>query len=373
MTNRNIEAFPPGEYIREELEARGWTQMDLTEILGWRPKDVNEIITGKRCITAESASRLADAFGTSPELWMNLESSYQLAKTSAADSAISKRSRLYSLAPVGDMQKRGWIERTNNADVLEAQVLRFFRISSPNQDIEFQHAARENEGDKLAQRAWLFRARQLAESLPVSGKFSAESLKCLLDQLKLILPNPEEVRRIPKLLSEAGIRFIIIEHLPHSKIDGACFWLSPDDPVVVLSMRFDRIDWFWHTLIHELVHVANGDSRLAPTLDASLVGDDAEEFDVKSEKEKRADRGAIEFLVDQKNLSDFIMRVQPYFSHMKILEFAARMKTHPGIIVGQLQRRKIIDYSHSRKMLVKLRHVIIPSALTDGWKQNLLK
>jgi HTH-type transcriptional regulator/antitoxin HigA len=191
--------------------------------------------------------------------------------------------------------------------------------------------------------------------------------------MKSILPNPEEVRRIPKLLSDAGIRFVIVEHLPHSKIDGACFWLSRNEPVVVLSMRFDRIDWFWHTLIHELMHVANGDAKDSPTLDVSLVGDDAEEFDAKSEKEKRADKGAIEFLVDQKRLSDFIMRVQPYFSHMKILGFAARMKTHPGIIVGQLQRRKIIDYSHSRKMLVKLRHVIIPSALTDGWKQNPLK
>ncbi len=366
----SIEAFPPGEYIREELDARGWTQMDLTEILGWRPKDVNEIITGKRSITAETANRLAHAFGTSPELWMNLESSYQLARASAVDSGISRRARLYSIAPVGDMQKRGWIERTNNAEVLETQILRFFRVSSLDESIVFQHAAREKDGDKAAQMAWLFRARQLAESMSVEGSFSRESVRKLWGELKAILPDSEAVGRIPELFAEAGIRFLIVEHLPHSKIDGACFWLSDDEPVVVLSMRFDRIDWFWHTLLHELMHVTNGDGKDEPTLDTSLVGDDAEDFEGKSEKERRADRGAVEFLVDQEGLASFIVRVQPFFSHMKILGFAQRMGTHPGVVVGQLQRRKILDYAHSRRMLVKVRHSILPFALTDGWNKS---
>jgi HTH-type transcriptional regulator/antitoxin HigA len=220
--------------------------------------------------------------------------------------------------------------------------------------------------------AWLYRARELAATLPVTGKFSDAALKNVFFELSKIKHSPEEIRRIPKLLSDAGIRFLIVEHLPHSKIDGACFWVG-DSPVVVLSMRFDRIDWFWHTLVHELIHVQNGDGKEEPTLDAALVGDDAEAFDNKSDVERRADSEAVQFLVDKSEMDSFIARVLPFFSHMKILGFARRIGTHPGIVVGQLQRRKIIDYSHSRRMLVKVRHLIIPSALTDGWKQAQLQ
>lgn len=372
MEKPNAEAFSPGEYIREELEARGWTQADLTEIMNWRPKDVNEIIMGKRVITAETANRLADAFGTSAQLWMNLESAYQLARTSGPDQAIARRARIYSMAPVGDMQKRGWIEKTDNSEVLEAQILKFFDISSIGEAIKFKHAARENGGDEAAQLAWLFRAKQLASTLPVTGKFSDVALRNLLFELSRSRQSAEEIRRVPKLLSDAGIRFLIVEHLPHSKIDGSCFWIG-DSPVVVLSMRFDRIDWFWHTLIHELTHVQNGDGKKEPTLDAALVGDDAEPFDNKPDIERRADSAAVQFLVDQNEMESFIARVHPFFSHMKILGFAKRIGTHPGIVVGQLQRRKIIDYSHSRRMLVKVRHLIIPSTLTDGWKQAQLQ
>ena len=185
-----------------------------------------------------------------------------------------------------------------------------------------------------------------------------------------ITPSPEELRRIPKLLSDAGIRFLIVEPLPHSKIDGACFWLDDKSPVIAMSMRFDRIDWFWHTLMHELAHIQNGDGKDEPTLDADLVGDEAEPFESKTDIEQKADRAAVKFLINRTQLEDFILRVRPFFSHMKILGFSHKIGTHPGIVVGQLQKRKIIDYSHSRRMLVKVRHIIIPSALTDGWKQK---
>lgn len=74
------EAFAPGEYIREELTERGWTQLDLAEIMGQPPQVVNEIVAGKRSITPETARGLGDAFGTGAQLWMNLEASYQLSR-----------------------------------------------------------------------------------------------------------------------------------------------------------------------------------------------------------------------------------------------------------------------------------------------------
>jgi addiction module HigA family antidote len=72
------EVFPPAEYIRDELEARGWTQVDLAFILGRPLQTVNEIVAGRQAITPETARGLAEAFGTSALVWMNLESAYRV-------------------------------------------------------------------------------------------------------------------------------------------------------------------------------------------------------------------------------------------------------------------------------------------------------
>jgi HTH-type transcriptional regulator/antitoxin HigA len=88
------ELFPPGELIREELRARGWTQVIFAKILGRPLQAVNEIVNGKKRITAETAKELAAAFGTSAEVWLNLESAYRLAHAREPDAAISRRARV---------------------------------------------------------------------------------------------------------------------------------------------------------------------------------------------------------------------------------------------------------------------------------------
>jgi HTH-type transcriptional regulator/antitoxin HigA len=368
----NPEVFSPGEYIRDELEARGWTQTDLAKILGWWPKDVNRLVTGKQAITIETAKCLAEAFDTSAQLWMNLETSYQLAKRSAStDPGVIKRAKIYSKVPVSEMQKRHWIESTENADVLEAQVLSFFKLPSLDDPIILPYAARMPEsGAELNQFqvAWLRRARQIGPAAPTTGQFSAASIERALKSLTPLMANFEDIRRVPEVLGRYGIRLVLLESLPHTKIDGACFWLDADSPVIVLSFRYDRIDWFWHTLAHELKHVLNRDGLEAAIIDMQLVGDDAQPYvEGKPEREREADLFAIHFLIDQKELDNFIARVHPLYSHMKILGFANRIGVHPGIVVGQLHFRRKISYAHSRKMLVKVRAALSSSALTDGW------
>jgi HTH-type transcriptional regulator / antitoxin HigA len=92
------EAFPPGDFIREELEARGWTQSDLAAILGRPFQAVNAIINGRKAITPRTARELEAALGPSAELWMNLEISYRLHKEREADPGISVRARDHSRA-----------------------------------------------------------------------------------------------------------------------------------------------------------------------------------------------------------------------------------------------------------------------------------
>ncbi len=73
--------FHPGEILLEEfLEPSEISQAAFAQKIGWTKAKLNELIKGKRGITAETALDLAEALGTSPKLWMNLQATYDLNK-----------------------------------------------------------------------------------------------------------------------------------------------------------------------------------------------------------------------------------------------------------------------------------------------------
>ena len=71
--------FHPGEMLLEEfLEPEGTSQAEFSKKLGWTPAKLNELIKGKRGVTADTALDLAEALGTSAKLWMNLQATFDL-------------------------------------------------------------------------------------------------------------------------------------------------------------------------------------------------------------------------------------------------------------------------------------------------------
>lgn len=359
------EVFAPGEFLREELEARGWTQTELAEILGRPTRLVNEIISGKKAITPETAIQLGNAFGTGPELWMNLESQYQLSKVATSNDLVARRAKLYSLFPVREMIKRGWIEPSDNLAVFERQFLKFFAIDSLDSKPSLVHAAKKTAlGSEVTmqQMAWLFRAKALASG-QVLKKYKKESLIKVLPKMHALLTAPEEIRRASRILADCGVRFVLIEALPGSKVDGACFWLEESKPVIAMSLRLDRIDNFWFVLRHEIEHVLQEHGR-----DSGFILDQDIETpaDRIRQEERVANLAAAEFCVPQSELDNFIARVKPYFSEQKISLFAQRLGIHSGLVVGQLQR-KLGRYDLLRAHQVKVRDIAISSAPVDGW------
>ena len=356
--------FPPGEFIKDELDARNWTQEDLAEILGRPLKTVSQILTGKKAIIPQTARELAAAFGTSAELWLNLENAYRLAHETKGQEAVATRARLYELAPVKDMLRRKWITPGPTVAALEVEVLEFLGIPSIGAEPAMDAAARRSvrHGDFTpAQRAWLFRARHLAKAVQAK-RFSVQRMTAQLDTLHSLTVSEHEVRRVSSILADMGIRLVVVEHLPRTRIDGATFWLDRHSPVIALSLRYDRIDGFWHTLAHEISHVKNRDQV---AIDNDLVGTRRQQ--AASDVEQRADREASEFLIAREKLESFIRRLRPRFSKNRIIQFANLHGIHPGIVVGQLQYRGAINYSHSREMLVSVRDILTETVLTDGW------
>ena len=203
-------------------------------------------------------------------------------------------------------------------------------------------------------RNWIFRVRQIALSTTVSG-YSEKTLREALTKLKELLEEPEAVRYVPTILAECGVRFIVVESLPSAKIDGVCFWLDTDSPVIGMSLTRDQIDNFWFVLRHEIEHILNGDGQqgdviIDPDLSGSLAGIGNE----LPQEERLANAAAAEFCVPQEKIDSFIVRKKPYFSEKDVVAFAALQHIHPGLVVGQIQYR-LNKYELLRKYLVKIR------------------
>ncbi|MGQ3055043.1 MAG: HigA family addiction module antitoxin [Roseateles sp.] len=360
------EVFPPGEFLREELEAREWSQQELADILDRPPRLISEIVAGKRAITPETAKGLGDAFGTSPDYWMNLESQYQLSKVKTSNNNVARKARLYDKFPVREMMRRGWVRASENIDVLEQRFCDFFSIPDISVEPDLCHSAKKT--DALSdvtplQLAWLFRVKALA-SQQVVDAYSHTKLLAAVEKLKTLTHSPEEVRHVPRTLAEAGVRLVLVEPMAGSKIDGACFWLEGDKPVIGMTLRYDRIDNFWFVLRHEIEHVLREDGKASnqAVIDTDVGEDNAE----LPECERLANAAGAEFCVPSKELDSFIARVHPYFSEEKVLRFAQRIGAHPGLVVGQLQRR-LGRHDFLRKYQVKVRALVLPSADADGW------
>ena len=85
MARQPKNPFHPGEILIEEfLEPKGITQSAFADTIGWTTSRLNEFIKGKRGVTAPAALDLADALGTSPKLWMNLQATFDLDKAEKA-------------------------------------------------------------------------------------------------------------------------------------------------------------------------------------------------------------------------------------------------------------------------------------------------
>ncbi len=368
-----IEHATPGQLIAELLEERGWTKRALAVVLEKDESTVNKIIAGKGSVTAETALALEDVFGVDADRFLELQRKYDLAIARIAtkpDRSRATRAALFGDLPVSEMSKRGWIKIENSQDTkaVEAELVRFFGASAADQIEILPHAAKKTEvngNPTPAQMAWLYRVKSIAEELLVPG-YSQEALEKSLPRLRQLTSSSEEVRHVPRILAECGVRLVIVQSLASAKIDGVCFWLDDASPVIGLSIRYDRIDNFWFVLRHEIEHVLLGHGKTAMILDTELEGEKAGHGPNISEEERLANSAAQSFCVPTEKLESFVARKAPFFSERDFLAFAKILRVHPGILAGQLQRRTG-RYDRFRQHLASIRSHLGSGVAIDGW------
>lgn len=360
--------FPVSKYIKDELLARGWTQSDLAYVMGRKASEISSLMVGRRQLSPELAQELGVVFGNGAEHWLGIDNAYRLSQTEYVDQAVVLRSELFSF-PIKEMQKRRWIAETLEETELRQELDRFFGddlLGKPQSDlyelpfgVSFKRTIRESSLNN-AEKAWLARARQLAQVCPVAS-FNESAIPKLKAELRHLAAKTQAAHRVPALLTGTGIRYVVVEPLPNVKIDGAAFWLDADSPVVAMSIRFDNIGSFWFALMHEVDHIEHRDAFSFDDLQSN-PSDEAEE---------RANWNAANLLVPKHDLDEFVKACSPRYSEARINNFATRLQIHPGIIVGQLQHRGEISYAAHRKLITKVRDIVTQFAFTDGWGQPI--
>lgn len=365
----DITPVHPGKILREMMAAKGWTQDELATITGISRQTIYMILAGKSNISAETAVLFGAAFGNPPEEWIKWDGLHRLSVLSGETDVthVGSLARLYDLAPVREMVKRGWIRANLSPTELQRELEAFYEADSLDQGMRFPIATKRTVTlDDLnpAEVAWCFRSRQLAKTL-LAEEFKPERMPKVHAELKKLASHPKEARHVPTVLAEYGIRFLIVEPLSSVKIDGAAFWIEAG-PVIALSIRHDRMDGFWFTLMHECSHIRHGDPL---SVDSGLI-DETKGIAVtlvENEAERRANKEAAASLVAPEEMDSFIRRVGPLYQKARVIQFANRLRIHPSVIVGQLQHRKELTYTSMREFLVKVRDYVTATTLTDGW------
>lgn len=191
-------AFPAGEYLRDEIEARGWTISEFAEIMGRPVQAISEILNGHKQITPATASEIAHATGTDAATWLNLQSIYDLWLLRQTDDPtrldeVSRRARLATLVPINELKKRKIIPDSRDLDVIEPAVMKFLGVASLDEPPLFSIAARRsNAGDvfSAAQNAWLACARNMAAGLKTKP-YSRDGLEELASRIREEVASPK--------------------------------------------------------------------------------------------------------------------------------------------------------------------------------------
>ena len=210
-----------------------------------------------------------------------------------------------------------------------------------------------------AQLAWLRRAEDLARQQAVAA-WRPANIEPLVADLISLTACAEDTAHVRGALARWGVRCVFLRHLSKTYLDGAAFYVE-EAPSVALTLRYDRIDSFWFTLMHEVAHLAEGDQMcyLDVTEERPEVQDSSHPMDELTATEPDpheawANQKASEWLIVPDAFDAFIAAERPFFSRARILAFASSQRRHPGIVLGRLHREGLVPYKNLRGLLAKV-------------------
>lgn len=338
-----VVAIPPGETIKENMEFLGMNQIELAARLDITTKHLCNILKGNAPITYDTALGLETVIGPKAEFWMSLEAGYQLNRTRIQRAQeIEEELKLLQHIPYGQMSDHGWVKPTPDKIERVLNCREFFAVSSlssikPSYSAMMRQHQSIKEVSDYAVLAWLRRAEILGMERQVDT-FNKRNLKQLVPIFRaLTLEEPESF--LPKLedaCAQCGVALVLVESLKKSYVCGATIWRN-NRAILALSARGKRLDSFWFTFFHELIHI------LEHTKKESHIN-----FD-RDDNEVQADRMASSYLISDNQYQYFITKYD-YSNKAAIRNYAAEIGFAPCILVGRLLKDGLLEYKFYNDM-----------------------
>ena len=248
------------------------------------------------------------------------------------------------LCPANEMRKRGWLPSWATIEQLREELGKFLgpapRLSAANFRLS------KNDGaNKAALACWLAKLEIEAGRTDVP-RFTARRLRQDLKDLAHLSAAVDGPARSVAWLEERGVRCVFIKHLPQTYLDGAAMLLDDGKPAIGLSLRHDRLDNFWFTLLHEIGHVLLHKKELLshPIVDEEIQEPSNEEHEVQ------ADRFANSAWVDSRTWVDFRRKNRDYPHLQNIVDFAEDLQVTPALVAGRL-RHELKRWKHYSSFL----------------------
>jgi HTH-type transcriptional regulator/antitoxin HigA len=361
-----------GDVLADELEARGMTQLELAHRTGLTPKHIVSIVKAKAPITPETAIKFERALGLAAEFWLALEAKYQERLARFSDEKRLREDIAWlSDFPVKEMVKIGWVPKSKSTRDQLIEILKFFGIAYAKQWNEIWSSLVTMEGhqacvkrrDVFALSAWLRRG-EIESSWVLYETYRRERFRQTLYQVRSLTASGPDVF-VPKMMelsAAAGIVVIFVPTLPTHSINGCTRWLSTQKALIQLSSSLKTDHSIWISFLRGAAHVL-------------FQGKKKHFFDVLACQENSEEREVYEFAeqeaIPKKEFSRFIEAGQ--FSKRSILSFATEIGIGPGIIVGQLQKLKLVPASsHNNLKLEFVRHKEVKMPVENKISTNRL-
>lgn len=337
-------ATHPGEIIKDELEAREMNQVELANLIGMEKTQLNEVIKGKRNITADMAILLEKALDIDAEYWMDAQKNYELDLARIDESNQAKIQQLEEWniwkeqIPVVFFKKNKFLTGSPKQDV--EKVKQIYNVQHVEQlagfyaSNAFAHYKKTNteKADKKHILGWTKLISYLGSQQKVVA-FKHQSKDAVIHELrKIISENNDVVNKSVVLLASVGIKLVIHKNADKCPVDGVCLW-NGSNPLIGLSMRYARLDNFAFTLFHELGHVY---LHLVNNPNAEFVDDLDEAASNTDISEKEANDFAANNLINKESWESFFLsenRLQDDFA----IDFANSIGIHPATVKGRLK------------------------------------
>jgi len=349
-------AFHPGVFLAEKLEEMKMSNKEFALRTNKPEKTITAIIKGESSITPDMAVVFETALGIPAYMWLKYQSFYDEFKARERREEMLKESVSWMKKfPVNDMIKRGWLPEARTPVERTKALLKYFGVASASawEDYYLQQQlkvafrislAHANEPEAVS--AWL-RKGELDAATIQAEEYSASKLKSLLPDIKSIMAgHPEDFfAKLRDLLLEAGVKLVYTPCLPKAPINGATRWLGGETPLIQISGRHKRNDIFWFTIFHEIGHILlHGKKSVFLETDESGLLDKL--------KEDQADEFAKSWTFSKDEETLFIADAP--ITTKKIMSWASKFGTHPGQIVGRLQKEGMLPYNRFTSMFKKI-------------------